>query len=142
MSEDIEVRQIGFIKGFKLVPYDQNLYNNILGYYNNKQVELTIRERRKKISTNTHGYYRGVLIPTVLSTEAFGGWDRHKVHKFFAHMFLKDIETIEVRGKIYIIETILSTAKLSQKEMNLFIDKVREYLLIEHQITILDPVKN
>lgn len=131
MSSDLIIWQNGFVKDNKLVSYNEQLAMDVLSFYNNQQVEYCIRKKKKKASPATHGYYRGVIIPLCSKAEIFGGWAVIDIHKFFANMFLKDVETKQIRGKVYIIETILSTSDISLERMIGFIAEVRSWLMQE-----------
>lgn len=142
MSEtDLNIWQTGVVRAFKLVPYNPDLHANVLGFYNDKEVEYLIREKKKKPTLETHAYYRGIIIPVCMQSEVFGGWKRDKIHRYFAGLFLKDVETFEVGGDVHFQEHILSTSSISKKEMGVFIDEVRRYLLEKHNIVTPDPVK-
>ena len=141
MSEDLIVWQTGIVKGFKLTFFNEPLYGNILGYYNNKQVEVCIREKRKKVSPETHGFYRGVILPICLQSEMFGGWKINEIHDYFASKYLADIKEKILNGNTIIIKTTLSTGGISQALMNQFIENVRQELE-ENQISTPDPIKN
>ena len=129
MSEtDIEVWQHGFVKGFDLKPYNEKLHASILGYYNNHEVEYIIRRPKKRPTMESHGYYRGVILPCAQASNIFGGWNLEEIHKFFASEFLKDVITTEINGRIFITTHILSTGSISKKQMAKFIQDVIQWL--------------
>lgn len=137
----IDIWLKGFAVDGKLKPYDAKMHANLFDYYNNSQVEYCIRKERKKPSTNTHGYYRGVLIPFLLTQETFGGWNAIDLHKLFASLFLRDIQEKQIKDKVFLIEVTHSTSEISQAEMNRFITEVRNWLAVEHQIETPEPEK-
>ena len=140
--EGIEIWQPAFVRERALKPLDVNMHYNILDYYNEEQVEYCIRPIRKKPSQSTHGYYRGVLIPFLLNkTELFRGWNAIRIHRLFAVTFLKDIKEENIKGKVFLVEYVLSTGEISQKRMNEFITELREWLLVEHQLETPEPEK-
>ncbi len=134
-----------WLKGFaidgKLKPYDAKMHANLFDYFNNSQVEYCIRKERKKPSTNTHGYYRGVLIPFLLKDEQFKGWNEIRLHRYFAVLLLKDIQEEHVKGKVFLVEYILSTAEITQERMNQFITELRILLSEEFLIETPEPEK-
>lgn len=138
MSEEIKIWLPGFVKGFELKIYNEKLYGNVLGFFENKQIELCIREKKKKASLSHHAYYRGIIIPACMNSELFGGWRKDEIHKLFAGMFLKDVMTKEINGKMKITETTLSTADISAKQMNDFIQEVIKWMA-EQNIQIPNP---
>lgn len=140
MSEDVLIWQPGFVKGLSFVPYDKSLYSNILGFYSERQVECMFRSMRKKISAETHRYYRGVLLPCAQNSEMFRGQHLDKIHKYFAQIFLQDIEEMEVNGTTILVITTISTKDADQSRMNQFINDVRQFLA-ENNIITPDPIK-
>lgn len=123
-NTDIVVWQNGFVKNFQLVPYDEKMQANILGYYNNSQIEYCIRRKKRQPSVATHRYYRGVLLPLAKQSNMFGGESIDKIHKYFVRKHLQDVVELQVNGLPVIIVTDLSTAEISQKRYNVFIDDV------------------
>ena len=137
---DLIIWQAGTVKGFSLKMYNEKLYDNILGYYSGKEVEVCIRERKKKVSPSTHGYYRGVILPVCLSAELFGGWKIDEIHDYFASKYLAEIKEKLIGDRTVIIKTTLSTGEISQKRMNEFIENVRQELT-ENGIETPNPEK-
>ncbi len=140
MSESIEIWEQGFIKNFKFVPYDTQLEANIMGFNNNFQVERLYRRVNKKATKQTHSYYRGVLIPFLLTTEKFRGWLKKDIHNYFKNLFLKDVKELQFGTATVIVVDIESTENISQKKMNQFIDNVRQHLS-EKGIQTPEPIK-
>lgn len=140
MSTEIVMWQQGFVRGFKLNSYNESLFANILGMYEGEQIEFCIRKKKKKVTSATHGYYRGILLPFCLSSNLFGGWRIDEIHDYFADKFLGDIKTKEFEGKNVIIRTVQSTGELDQKQMNQFINDVRQFMS-EHDISTPEPLK-
>ena len=141
MSEDIVLWQHGFVKGFKLKPYNEQLYANILGFYNEQEVEFCIRKKKNNATLESHAYYRGVILPICTQSEIFGGWSLDKIHRYFAGLFLKDVETFEIKGQVEFQERILSTSSISKKKMGEFITEVRIWLF-QNGIETPEPSKN
>ncbi len=139
-NTDIVVWLTGFVKNFNLVPYDEKLYANILGYYNNSQIEFCIRRKKKNTSAATHRYYRGVILPIAKQSNMFGGTTIDNIHKYFVRKHLQDVVELQVNGMPVIIVTDLSTSEISQKRMNEFIEAVRQELL-ENNIETPDAIK-
>lgn len=137
---DIKINLPGFVKNFNYKPYDEKMYYSILGFYNNKEVNLCITERKKNPSSNTHGYYRGIILPICQQTELFRGWRLDEIHKYFASKYLKDVVEKEINGMNVIIVTTLSSGEVSQKTMNKFIDEVVKELN-ENGIVVPEAIK-
>lgn len=147
-ESDIQIWQHGFVKDGVLKPYNQSLQKQVLDFYNNQQVEFCIRKQKQKATLKSHAYYRGVILPICAQSEIFGGYSKDKIHELFASLFLKDVKTMEVAGKIHMVTHILSTSVLSRKAMADFIDHVRNWLsdhgifTPEPEIQIEDDKKN
>lgn len=123
----------GKIVNGKYVFYNPALHQKSLEMLEGKEFVLVLKEKFKKTSLDTHGYYRGGIILECMKYEMFGGWNEDEIHDFFAGMFLtyKKIKTLKLPdGKISAkeITNTISTGSLSQKEMNVFIESVIHWL--------------
>lgn len=118
--------------------------HGMLTYYNKPLLDLEIRnleglefdlilkEKKKRVSLDTHGYYRGGVIREALKYKLFTGWTEDSMHDFFSSIFLKRTK-IHALHRDHGIEqqpvtTIKSTSDLSQVEMNQFIENVIRWL--------------
>jgi len=140
MSDELEIWENGFVKGFKFIPYDAQLEGNILGLHEGQQVERLIRRKKKKTTSETHGYYRGVVLPAAKQSETFRGWSLVDIHKYYASLYLKDVVEKELDGITVLIVTTLSTGEVGQKRMNRYIEDVVKDLN-EHGIIVPEPQK-
>lgn len=134
-----EVRHYGIVRNGKKVYYNTDLYLRQMASLEGKEFEEIIKERHKKPSKSTHGYYRGGIIASCLTTEEFAGWEPEEVNDFFLNMFCKTIieKGFEDQKPVEIVH-IKTTAEMTQKEMNEFIEKVIAYLTSKG-IQILSP---
>lgn len=122
--------------------------HGMLTYYNKALLDLNIREldgyefdlvlkeKKKRISLDTHGYYRGGVLREALKYETFPDWTEDKLHDFFADKYLKEIEIKRIKFKsgteiLKEVVHIRSTSDLNQSEMNDFIGKVIRWLEVE-----------
>lgn len=133
-----EIKLHGIVKRSKKVYYNPDLYVKVLQELEGKEFEEIVKEKQEKPSKNTHGFYRGGIIASCLTTEKFAGWDKDEIDDFFCNMFLSEkIEKVFGTTRTEITR-IGSTGDLNQKEMNEFIEKVIHWLS-EEGIEILSP---
>ncbi|MCC7514513.1 MAG: hypothetical protein IT212_07455 [Bacteroidia bacterium] len=134
-----EIRHYGIIRGAKRIYYNPELHTRQMQDLDGKEFEEVIKEKHVKPSTSTHGYYRGGIISSCLTTNEFAGWDKEEVNDYFCGLFLKRVvEKIFPDGKRVEVIHIGSTGDLNQREMNEFIETVVRYLA-EKGIYILSP---
>lgn len=134
-----KIKHLGIVKNGKKIYYNPGLYANQMRELEGKEFEEVISEKHIKPSTETHGYYRGGIIPTALLAEKFGGWTEDDIHLYYTNKYLKTvIEKFYPDGKREELVTIRSTGELNQKEMNEYIEKVKADLALEG-IEVLDP---
>lgn len=139
----ITYHHYGQVKNGTLIHYNFPLYSQTLSSLEGKEFDLIIKEKHKRVSLDTHGYYRAGIVKECMNYEMFGGWSEDDLHSFFADMFLKYTKMLIVNHDNGTttqreITRIQSTSELNQKEMNEFIDKVVQWLA-EHEIIIQSP---
>ena len=133
------IKKYGIVRNGQRVYYpgSVNVHIEQMKSLEGKEFEEEIKEKSNKPSPGTHGFYRGGLIATCLTTEKFGGWDKEEVDKFFCNLFLKHIvEKVFPDGTRIEITVIQSTGDLNQQEMNEFVAKVERWMT-DHDIQIL-----
>lgn len=134
-----EVKQYGIIRNGQRIYYSPDLHLQQLKSLEGEEFEEIIKKRVKKPTPGTHGYYRGGIIGTCLTTNQFAGWNKVEVDKFFCNLFLTEIiEKVFSDGKRVEITFIKSTGDLNQQEMNEFIEQVERWCT-ENGIEILNP---
>jgi hypothetical protein len=124
--------------------YDTNLQQGQLALLEGKEFQEYIEEKLYKPTTDQHGYYRAGIIGECLESETYGGWSRDEIDDFFCDMFLcyNVVKTYRKKSGPEITKQVrikVSTGDISKKEMQEFIDKVIDYLLIEDNIKIKSP---
>ncbi len=128
------IRKYGIVRNGQRVYYpgSVNVHIEQMKSLEGKEFEEEIKEKSNKPSLGTHGFYRGALIATCLTTEKFGGWIKEDIDDFFCNMFLKHVvEKIfpdNTRTEIIVIH---STGDLNQHEMNEFVAKVEQWMINE-----------
>jgi len=122
------------VNGQKLY-YNPKLLQQSLSDLEGKEFVEVLKEKYKKVSLDTHGYYRGGVVKECMGYEIFGGWDEDDLHAFFASEFLRETKVLPLSKDDAVhqapITAIRSTASLSQREMNEFVEKVIRWLANE-----------
>lgn len=126
------IRKYGIVRNGQRIYYNADVHLQQLKELEGKEFEEELKEKSHKPSPGTHGFYRGGLILTCLTTNKFGGWTKHEVDKFFCDMFLKEkIEKVFPDGKRVEIPDTKSTGDLNQHEMNEFVANVERWMTDE-----------
>ncbi len=112
--------------------YKKDLWNTVKQKLIGKEFEIVIRERFYPVTKDQHAFYRGGIIPTCMETEAFAGMTKDEIHEVFQAKFLSYEKQVSYRKKGAVRKKVqtftLSTAQLSTKEMNTFIENVLDFL--------------
>jgi hypothetical protein len=135
-------RHYGKVVNHKPIFKDEAFYQKNIDALEGKEFEIVMKEKHKKVSEDTHAYYRAGIIEECLKYEIFGGWNKEEVHAHFARMFLSYLveEKHLVDGEVLFltVKKTESTADITQKEMNEFVDNVIQWCA-EQGIVILSP---
>lgn len=117
------------------------------------KLKITVEKYRSNRSVNQNNYYWGVVIPILGD---WAGVDQYEyveqVHIPLKRMFLGRVKreiplNDSLFGKVFksqrtaILDEIQSTAKLNTAEFAEYIDKVRRWAKIEHNVEIPEPNK-
>jgi len=115
--------------------YPEQVATDIRRFFKEGSLEIAVREPRVYRSSQQNRYYWGVLIPVVMDglKEAGNYFDRQETHELLKHRFLT--EDVIVNGE-KVIEGARSTTKLTQREMNDYMDSVRAWAYEYLGITI------
>lgn len=138
------IRLTGKIEKGKIIYNFKDLADETFRTLEGKEFELTIREKRKKVTLDQHAYYRKGIIGEALKNEMFGGWDKDEVHDFFSDKFLgefywkKYYDDYNKTTSQITDRKVKSTSNLSTKEMSEYMDKCIRWLA-EHDIVVLTP---
>lgn len=133
----------GKVVNGSLIQYNPDLHKQVVNSLEGKEFELILKEKKKRVSLDQHGYYRGAIVKECTNYEIFGGWSEDDIHDFFADQFLSYKKTLIVRYDdgselVRTLRKIESTSGLSTKEMSEFIEKVIMWLSSQG-IVILSP---
>jgi len=103
-------------------------YTHCLKEYEGKEIELIMQEKEKDPTLRQYGYYFGVVLPTALKDETFGGWTKEELDAYFKSNFLQ-------KSKMKIINNIPielryspSKTAISKEEMTEFLRQVITFL--------------
>lgn len=131
----ITYHHFGRVTNGNLVHYNYPLFKQSLAQLEGLEFDLVLKEKHKRVSLDTHGFYRGGIVKECLQYEIFGGWNEDDVHDFFADMFLSYTRTVTIKTENSVIHRNIrktqSTAELNQREMNEYVDRVIRWLADE-----------
>ena len=100
--------------------------------YNNKTVEVTIKEYKPKRSNQLNQYYWGVVVKIISD---YTGYTKEETHELLKQTFLKKKVLIEDTW----YDTTESTTKMNNKEMLEFIEEVKQWAAQTLYVYIPDP---
>ena len=100
--------------------------------YEDKIVEVTIKEYKPKRSNQLNQYYWGVVVKLI---SEYTGYTKEETHELLKQTFLK--KKILIDDEWY--DTTDSTTKLNNKEMLEFIDEVKIWASQTLNVYIPDP---
>ncbi len=108
--------------------------------FEGRQVTLILQERKTNRSNNQNRYYWGVVIPLVQAGLKDAGYQRvtkDATHRLLKKMFLIDEIVNPMTGEILSFEG--STADLSTKKFNGYVDEIAQWSAETLQLVIPDP---
>tara|TARA_Y100000401_G_scaffold1971_1_gene1430 strand:+ start:119 stop:517 length:399 start_codon:yes stop_codon:yes gene_type:complete len=111
---------------------DKERLNQDVLRHEGKTVEVTISEYRPKRSGQLNQYYWGVVVKLISD---YTGYTKEETHELLKQTFLK--KKILVNDEWY--DTTESTTKLSNKQMLVFIEQVKQWAAQTFYIYIPDP---
>jgi hypothetical protein len=119
------VRQYKFkVIGGKMVIEEIGRFNQALSKMEGQQGYLALLPEDADPLPSHRGYYFGIMIPQVLTTEEFGGWTKPMVHDY-----VKDsLKVSKTRG-------------MSKKEFTEFVERAKD-LFASHDIFFEDESKH
>ncbi len=127
----VQYHHFGKVSNGILAHYNHPLFQQVVASLEGKEFDLVLKEKYKKVSLDTHGYYRAGIVKECMNYEIFGGYSEDEIHAFFSNLFLKYSKTMIINDAQYQVTRIQSTAELSQSEMNEFVEKVIRWLANE-----------
>lgn len=125
-------KHLAFIKNGNVTYQNRELFDDHMFSYEGKTVVITVREQKKRRSLNLNSYYWAVVVK-LLSEET--GYDKEEMHEVLKSMFLRT--RYQIKG-IWIDGT-KSTTKLSNKEMNDYLEEVKRFATTTLSVYIPDP---
>lgn len=120
------MKSYGFIKDGKLSPGLKQLMVTAIGIMEGKNVVIDITEQKGKGSPQTHGYYRGYILPTFhdLFKEGGNNWNIKRTHDLLKSMFMQKEEVDVSTGEA--IPYTPSSADFTQEDWGYFINCLKE----------------
>lgn len=130
---------ISSVKNGKLVR-NRNKIQDIIQSFEGKEIEISIKKKRRTRSNPQNRYYWSCVIPIVSDCikEAFGEiWTTEKTHEFLKSKFLFH-ESVNIdTGEI--LKTPKSTTECSTVEFEEYIMKIRQFLMEYFETTLPEP---
>ena len=114
---------------------DGELYLNNVEYYKlclqefeGKEIEVIVKEKEKDPTLRQYGYYYGVVLPTALRDETFGGWTKEELDAYFKNNFLQKTKLKILNNVPVELRYSPSKAIITKEEMTEFLNKVIIFL--------------
>tara|TARA_R100001460_G_scaffold40063_1_gene75077 strand:+ start:532 stop:963 length:432 start_codon:yes stop_codon:yes gene_type:complete len=115
---------------------NKGMIANAVKHFEGKEVEITIKLKRKYRSSPQNAYYFGVIIP--IAVNAFYNewgevWSKEKAHEFFKNKFLFDERINEETAEIiHIPKSTCDNSTIEQEDYHLkCIEFLREWFNVE-----------
>ena len=125
-------KHLAFIKNGNVTYQNKDKFDDHVLSYEGKTVVITVGEQKKRRSLNLNSYYWAVVVK-LLSEET--GYSKDEMHEALKSMFLRT--RYKIKG-IWIDGT-KSTTKLSNKEMNDYLEEVKRFATTTLGVYIPDP---
>lgn len=133
-KKDIIPKWIGEVINGKLFFVNKDdFYKYVAMNYDNKKVEVTVSEFKKKRSINQNNYYYGVVIP-IAADEM--GVHPYEAHDILGREFLK-YQITDSNGEVH--ELVRSTTDLTTVEAEEYYRQCREYISANYEAYIPLP---
>ena len=114
---------------------DGELYLNNVEYYKlclkefeGKEIEVVVKEKEKDPTLRQYGYYYGVVLPTALKDETFGGWTKEELDAYLKNNFLQKTKLKILNNVPVELRYSPSKAIITKEEMTEFLNKVITFL--------------
>ena len=114
---------------------DGELYLNNVEYYKlclkefeGKEIEVAVKEKEKDPTLRQYGYYYGVVLPTALKDETFGGWSKEELDAYLKSNFLQKTKLKVINNIPVELRYSPSKAIITKEEMTEFLNKVITFL--------------
>lgn len=137
---DIKLTYNGSIKDGK-ISLPKNMANEMIQAFDGKQIEVTVRRKRKRRSNPQNAYLWGVVYQTIvnyLNAEGDEYYTVEDIHSLMGYSFLLkdtyDPNTGEVIGK-----RIVSTTKFTTTEMMDYVAQIQKWASETLDLYIPDP---
>lgn len=129
----------GLVSGGKLSDQTAKQVASAIRSFDGKRVTVSVREQKRRRSTQANAYYWGVVIPPLVTMfrEAGNMVDADDVH-LFLKLRVGKLAQVFVTPDGGVIKSLGSTAKLSVSEFQDYIARIKAWAA-EHGVSIPDP---
>lgn len=135
----MEITAYGIVQNQSVCFRSYGKLQSELTAFEGKEVEVSIRRKKKYRSSPQNRYYHGVVIPSLRYAMEAKGYvvSKDEVHELLKHKFLKGQIVNIATGEI--IDTIGSTTKLSTSDFMDFITQIQAYAAEKFECIIPEP---
>lgn len=121
----------GTITGRKFILDDPQKFGKYLESLHGLPIEITVQKRRKNRSDHQNRYYWGVLIPELCN---YFGYEKEEMHEALKWELLRKPANSHTMP-----DTVRSTADLTTKEFEEYLESIRRWASIRYQIVLPLP---
>ena len=122
------VKHKGKVTNGELYLNNVEYYNLCLKEYEGKEIEVIVKEKEKDPTLRQYGYYYGVVLPTALRDETFGGWTKEELDAYLKNNFLQKTKLKILNNVPVELRYSPSKAIITKEEMTEFLNKVIIFL--------------
>tara|TARA_Y100000310_G_scaffold345418_1_gene464765 strand:+ start:6049 stop:6504 length:456 start_codon:yes stop_codon:yes gene_type:complete len=123
-----EARHKGKVVDGQLHLHNVDYYNRCLQEQEGKEIEVIIKEKEKDPTLRQYGYYFGVVLPTALEDETFGGWTKEELDGYLKSNFLQKSKMKVINNVPVELKYSPSKTAISKEEMTEFLRQVITFL--------------
>jgi len=122
------VKHKGKVTNGELYLNNVEYYKLCLKEFEGKEIEVIVKEKEKDPTLRQYGYYFGVVLPTALEDETFGGWSKEELDAYLKSNFLQKTKLKILNNVPVELRYSPSKAVITKEEMTEFLNKVIIFL--------------
>lgn len=123
----------------KIIYYNNELYRSNLYQLEGKQVDVIIKVRHKKPSTDQFGYYFGGILKACHESEYFKHFDKSEdIDLYFEEKFRSYTKMVVLPNERYLVKKHRGLSEMSMAEVSEFMERVLAHCS-ELDIHVLTP---
>ena len=123
-----KVRHRGKVIDGKLHLHNIDYYNLCLQEQEGKEIEIIVQQQERDPTLRQYGYYYGVVLPTALKDETFGGWTKEELDAYLKSNYLQKSKMKIINNVPVELKSSPSKAAISKEEMTEFLNQVITFL--------------